>query len=136
MLCLQDRDSFFSSLPELSLAEGYRQDSYLCWNIKQILGKGTKFFAVCPLSSAWKDSDYNTQQSVSLYQQQWVPEEFLPLTEIFHPLLRSGCFMCIQCILIYPNPFVQAKNISVQITEKFRCVKCIEKYIIESFITI
>ena len=42
----------------------------------------------------------------------------------------------VQCILTYQNPFVQAKNIFVRITEKFRYVKCIEKYITESSITI
>ena len=40
--------------------------------------------------------------------------------------------MYIQCILTYPNPFVQAKNIFVRITEKFRYVKYLEKYITES----
>ena len=41
----------------------------------------------------------------------------------------------IQCILTSPNPSVQAKNIFVRITEKFRYVKYIEKYITESSIT-
>ena len=40
-----------------------------------------------------------------------------------------GVHICIQCILTYPNPSVQAKNIFVRITEKFRYVKYIEKYI-------
>ena len=42
----------------------------------------------------------------------------------------------VQCILTYPNPFVQAKNKFVRITEKFRYVKCIENIITESSITI
>ena len=42
----------------------------------------------------------------------------------------------IQCILTYPNPFVQAKKDFVRITENFRYVKYIEKYITESSITI
>ena len=46
------------------------------------------------------------------------------------------CKYGIQYILTYLNPFVQAKNIFVRITENFRYVKYIEKYITESSITI
>ena len=49
--------------------------------------------------------------------------------------LADGLTLPIQCILTYPNPFMQAKNIFVRITEKFGYVKCIE-YITESSITI
>ena len=42
-----------------------------------------------------------------------------------------GAGVHIQFILTYPDPFVQAKNIFVQIDEKFRYVKCIEKIITE-----
>ncbi len=51
---LQDQDSFLSSLPEISLKEGYKQDSYICWSIKNMLDKGKKLYAVCPLSKAWQ----------------------------------------------------------------------------------
>jgi len=51
----QDRDAFLKSLPNLELTKGYKEDGYICWNIKQILNKGTKFSAMCPLTGSWQN---------------------------------------------------------------------------------
>ena len=39
----------------------------------------------------------------------------------------------IHCILTYLNTFVQENENFVQISEKFKCVMCIENYITDSF---